>query len=132
MQIRKLLTTINLFDRIKEFRENWFPWIVILVGTSTYSISIMSVTQAVARNHVAAIWLERIGTAWLLFGALWTALGAHLSAKDKASLDRMAAQGALEVDEIVRMFKAASNFATFGAFMIMLGTAVLLYKSWMY
>jgi hypothetical protein len=132
MQIKKILTALNPIARIKEVRENWFPWIVVLIGTATYSISVTSVTEAVVRHQVETTRLEQIGTAWLLFGALWTALGAHLTRKDRMALDVMAAQGALDAKEIVRIFKAASNFSTFGAFMIVLGTAVLLYKMYVH
>ncbi len=132
MQIKKLLTAINPVERIREVRENWFPWIVVLIGTATYSVSVISATEAVVKHQVEATRLEQIGTAWLLFGALWTALGAHLSRKDRMALDAMANQGALDVKEIVRIFKAASNFSTFGAFMIVLGTVVLLYKMYLH
>lgn len=132
MQIRKFMTVLNVVERGKEVRENWFPWIVVLIGTATYSISVISATEAVVRHQVEATRLEQIGTAWLLFGALWTALGAHLNRKDKMTLDAMANQGALDVKEIVRILKAASNFSTFGAFMIVLGTIVLLYKMYLH
>ena len=132
MQIKKLLTAVNPVERIKEVLERWFPWIVILIGTATYSVSVISVTEAVVRHQVEATRLEQIGTAWLLFGALWTALGAHLNRKEKMALDAMANQGALDVKEIVRIFKAASNFSTFGALMIVLGTVVLLYNMYLH
>lgn len=132
MQIKKLLTVVNPVERIKEVRENWFPWIVILTGTATYAVSVILATEAVVRHQVETIRLEQIGAAWLLFGALWTALGAHLSRKDRAALDAMANQGTLDAKEIVRIFKAASNFSTFGALMIALGTAVLLFKIYLH
>lgn len=132
MQIKKLLTALNPIERIKEVRENWFPWIVVLIGTATYSVSVISATEIVLKHQVEAMRLEQIGTAWLLFGALWTALGAHLTKKDRMVLDAMANQGALDVKEVVRIFKAASNFATHGAFMIALGTVVLLYKIYLH
>jgi hypothetical protein len=132
MQIKKLLTVVNPVERIKAVRENWFPWIVILTGTATYAVSVILATEAVVRHQVETIRLEQIGAAWLLFGALWTALGAHLNRKDRAALDAMANQGTLDAKEIVRIFKAASNFSTFGAFMIALGTAVLLFKMYLH
>lgn len=132
MQIKKLLTVVNPVERIKDVRENWFPWIVILIGAATYSVSVILATEAAMRHQVEAIRLEQIGTAWILFGALWTALGAHLSRKDRTALDGMADQGTLDAKEIVRIFKAASNFSTFGAFMIVLGTAALLYKMYLH
>lgn len=132
MQKQKFLTVVNLVERIKDILENWFPWIVILIGTATYSVSAISAAEAVVRHQVEAIRLEQIGTAWLLFGALWTALGAHLSRKDITALDAMANQGSLDAKKIVRIFKAASNFSTFGALMITLGTVVLLYKTYLH
>ncbi len=132
MQSKKFLTALNPVERIKEVRENWFPWIVVLIGTAIYSVSVIFATGAVMRHQIAATWLEQIGTAWLLFGALWTALGAFLTKKDRMALDAMAAQGTLDAKEIVRILKAASNHSTFGAFMIVLGTAVLLYKMYLH
>jgi hypothetical protein len=128
MQIKKVLTVLNLIARLKEAKENWFPWIVVSIGTGTYVVSVISATDALMRHQVETTRLEQIGIAWLLFGALWTALGAHLSGKDRASLDSMANQGILDAKEVVRILKAASNFSTFGAFMVILGSTVLLYK----
>ena len=132
MQIKKILTAINPIERIKEIRENWFPWVVVLIGTGTYAVTVITATDAVLKHQVEAARLEQVGTVWLLFGALWTSLGAHLNRKDRKALDDMAGQGVLDVQEIVRIVKAASNFATFGAFMIALGTAVLLYKMYLH
>lgn len=132
MQLNKLFSAINPIERFKEFQENWFPWIVVVIGTITYFVSVISATEAVVKHQVGATRLEQVGTAWLLFGALWTALGAHLSSNDRKVLDEMADKGVLDANEIVRIFKAASNFSTFGAFMIVLGTAVLLYKMYLH
>jgi len=132
MQIKKLLTALNPVERIKEVRENWFPWIVILIGTAAYVGTAISVAEAAVRHQAEAARLEQIGTAWLLFGALWTALGPHLNREDRMALDAMANQGALDAKEIARIFKAASNFSTQGAFMIVLGTVVLFYKMYLH
>jgi len=101
MQINKILSALNLIERIREVRENWFPWMVILISIAIYSISVVFATDAVVRHQVEATRLEQIGTAWLLFGALWTALGAHLNTKDRTTLDTMANQGVLDAKEIV-------------------------------
>jgi len=128
MPIRKFFSIVNIVDRIKEALDNWFPWVVILIGTATYILTVSFATDAAVKNGIQKVRLEQIGTAWVLLGALWTALGTHLTKKDKAILDNMASQGPLDAKEIVRMLKAASNFSTYGAVMIILGTSVLVYK----
>lgn len=132
MQLSQFLAVINISQRVKEAKENWFPLLVIIIGTVTYSVTVTSATEAVIRQQVETTRLEQIGVAWILFGALWTALGAHLNNKDRDSLDLMVSQNSLNTKEIVRIFKAASNYSTFGAFMIILGTVVLLYKIYLH
>ena len=127
---KKIFVSIinSCIEFVKYFLKNWFPYLAIVIGTFAYFWSVIFATEAVYLKNIKLERLEQIGTAWLLFGALWTALGAHLSKEDKYSLDKMAENNSLDPKEIVRIFKAASNFSTSGAVMILLGTIALFYK----
>jgi len=128
----KRFSLANIRECLKEARVNWFAYLVILIGTCGYMETVFFATDSAMKHAVEASRLEQIGTAWVLIGALWTALGPHLNVVDRRALETMASQGTLDAKEIVRMFKAASNFALSGAIMILAGSAALFYKMLFY
>jgi hypothetical protein len=112
---------------LQSIQNDWFSWLVAAIGSLLFVWSEVALLGFLSEGkNLSSSDLEKMGTGAVLFGAMWTALGAHLSKSDVHSLDTLTADR--QTLEIVRMLKSASNFSTWGAVFILIGTMLLLVK----
>jgi len=112
---------------LQYIRNNWFSLLVSTIGAFLLIWSEIALLGFIFENKdLSSSDLEKMGTGAVLFGALCTALGAHISKSDMQSLNDLTAER--QVLKIVSMLKAASTFSTWGALFILIGTILLLIK----
>jgi hypothetical protein len=131
-KLKDIIHPKKIFDHIK---NDWFLVLVISVFLAFYLYAMVTFGDSFSdfffkkntpQKEGQKKFLELLSIGLILLGGLWTTLGVHLTADDKKKLNEMAASKQLDPVEIVRLFKAASNFATSGAMLILLGSVGLI------
>ena len=115
----------RLVDLLQKLGADWFAWLAVFVGTVVIVISSIAAGEAFALGRPNPRTLEIVSVAWILLGALWTALGAHASPSTRPLLEQMSQTGQIDPKVLANMLLVNSRFATYGALMIVVGSAIL-------
>lgn len=98
------------------------------MATGAYVIFIITAIMLFFQKVSWANWLEINGVNFATAGALWTSLGVRLSKYEHKALLSMMHNTKFELNEIIKILKVASNFATQGAILIATGGIFLAIK----
>jgi len=115
-------------DFIKLYWEERLAFFAIVIAVIAFALAATNIATFIFVAGSRAKTLELVGTATILAGAFWTAIGVSINKKDSALLDQMAKNDKLDAKEIVRILNGASNFATSGCLMVFFGSVMLLIK----
>lgn len=105
-----------------------FAWIVVVICALTFAVLEITFIQSLLEDMAWDKFLEFNGATLSMFGALWTALGVRMSPKEYEALLSIRTNPAKFAEEITRSLQVASRFASFGAYCILIGGALLSVK----
>jgi hypothetical protein len=117
---------------LSEKKLDAFAWIAIVIFALELAAFVVTFIGAATGKTSWPVFLELNGAALSMLGALWTALGVRMSSKEKVALLGIKNNAAVVLEEIVHTLSAASHFATFGAYFILVGGALLCIKAWFF
>ena len=116
-------------EALREKKLDAFAWIAMFIFALELAALVVTFLSAARGKTSWPVFLELNGAALSMLGALWTALGVRMSSKEKDALLGIKKNAAVVLEEIVHTLSAASHFATFGAYFILAGGALLCIKA---
>jgi hypothetical protein len=120
--------TISALKILHFKKVDTFAIIVICAFTATFVILEISLLRALVGKTEWAFFFEFNGVALSMFGALWTALGVRISPDEVSALLKLKNNSAVVTEELIHTMAAASRFASFGAYFLLLGGIFLCIK----
>ena len=120
--------TIAALKILHDKKLDTFAKIVICVFTAAFIILELALISALSGRTAWAYFFEFNGVALSMLGALWTALGVRISPAESSALLKLRKNSAVVTEELIHTLAAASRFASFGAYCILLGGIFLCIK----
>ena len=109
-----------------------FSCVAIGIFALEFAALVVTLLSAMQGKTSWPAFLEFNGVAISMLGALWTALGVRMSSNEKDALLDIKRNATVILEEIIHTLNAASHFATFGAYFILAGGALLCIKAWFF
>jgi len=109
-------------------------FVITVIGTFVLVFAILEITLISALEGRTAwnFFFETGGVGLSMLGGLWTALGVRMSPREHDALVSLKNTPSLAFEELVNSLQAASRFATFGAYCILVGGVFLCIKIWFF
>ena len=101
----------------------------ILLFVVTFFTLELSLLYTLKSGGTWSRFLDLNGILLTTFGAAWTALGVRMSSHEKDALQKLKKNTNVAIEEILHSLSTASNFASLGAWSILLGGTFFFVKA---